>query len=131
MYKLLVVDDEKRIREGMAAAVRAAGQFEAYTADSGKAALALLKRQPMDAMLLDISMPDMNGLELLRALKDTDALPLTVVISGYEQFDYAREAMGWAVDTGLITGVNGTDLEPGGTAWRASMAEMVKRYSSL
>lgn len=44
---------------------------------------------------------------------------------------YAREAMGWAVDTGLITGVNGTDLEPGGTAWRASMAEMVKRYSSF
>ena len=44
---------------------------------------------------------------------------------------YAREAMGWAVDAGLITGVNGTDLEPGGTAWRASMAEMVKRYSSF
>ena len=31
----------------------------------------------------------------------------------------------------LITGVNGTDLEPGGTAWRASMAEMVKRYTSF
>lgn len=44
---------------------------------------------------------------------------------------YAREAMGWAVDTGLIAGVNGTDLEPGGTAWRASMVEMVKRYSSF
>lgn len=48
-----------------------------------------------------------------------------------EVSDYAREAMGWAVDTGLITGVNGTDLEPGGTAWRASMAEMVKRYTSF
>ena len=48
-----------------------------------------------------------------------------------EVSDYAREAMGWAVDTGLITGVNGTDLEPGGTAWRASMAEMVRRYASL
>lgn len=48
-----------------------------------------------------------------------------------EVSDYAREAMGWAVDTGLIAGVNGTDLEPGGTAWRASMAEMVKRYSSF
>lgn len=48
-----------------------------------------------------------------------------------EVSDYAREAMGWAVDAGLITGVNGTDLEPGGTAWRASMVEMVKRYSSL
>ena len=44
---------------------------------------------------------------------------------------YAREAMGWAVDAGLITGVNGTDLESGGTAWRASMAEMVKRYTSF
>ena len=49
----------------------------------------------------------------------------------HEVSDYAREAMGWAVDTGLIAGVNGTDLEPGGTAWRASMAEMVKRYSSF
>lgn len=48
-----------------------------------------------------------------------------------EVSDYAREAMGWAVDTGLIAGVNDTDLEPGGTAWRASMAEMVKRYSSF
>lgn len=48
-----------------------------------------------------------------------------------EVSDYAREAMGWAVDAGLIAGVNGTDLEPGGTAWRASMAEMVKRYSSF
>lgn len=48
-----------------------------------------------------------------------------------EVSNYAREAMGWAVDAGLIAGVNGTDLEPGGTAWRASMAEMVKRYSSF
>lgn len=48
-----------------------------------------------------------------------------------EVSDYAREAMGWAVDAGLIAGVNGTDLESGGTAWRASMAEMVKRYLSF
>ncbi len=123
MYKLLVVDDEKRIREGMAAAVRAAGQFEAYTADSGKTALALLKRQPMDAMLLDISMPDMNGLELLRALKDTDALPLTVVISGYEQFDYAREAMCCGAIDYLLKPVDAEDL----AALCARLAERIVR----
>lgn len=110
MYKLLVVDDEKRIREGMAAAVRATGLFEAYTAEGGAAALALLKQTPMDAMLLDISMPDMNGLEMLHALRDTDALPVTVVISGFEQFDYVREAMCCGAIDYLLKPVDADDL---------------------
>ncbi len=45
--------------------------------------------------------------------------------------DYARESMGWAVDTGLIEGVNGNELRPQDNAWRASMAQLVRTYSRI
>ena len=45
--------------------------------------------------------------------------------------DYARESMGWAVDTGLISGVNGNELRPQDSAWRASMAQLVQTYSRI
>lgn len=44
---------------------------------------------------------------------------------------YAHDSMGWAVDTGLIEGVSGNELRPQNSAWRASMAELVRRYSRL
>ena len=44
---------------------------------------------------------------------------------------YARESMGWAVDTGLINGVNGNELRPQDNAWRASMAQLVQTYSRI
>ena len=45
--------------------------------------------------------------------------------------DYARESMGWAVDAGLIEGVNGNELRPQDNAWRASMAQLVRTYSRI
>ena len=44
---------------------------------------------------------------------------------------YAHDSMGWAVDSGLIEGVSGNELRPQNSAWRASMAELVRRYSRL
>ncbi len=45
--------------------------------------------------------------------------------------DYARESMGWAVDVGLINGVNGNELRPRDNAWRSSMAQLVQTYSRI
>ena len=45
--------------------------------------------------------------------------------------DYARGSMGWAVDVGLINGVNGNELRPQDNAWRASMAQLVQTYSRI
>lgn len=110
MYNLLIVDDEKRLREGMAAAVVEAGGFHVRTACNGKQALEMLNQEAADAMLLDVSMPDMNGIELLGILSARDQLPVTVVISGYEHFEFVREAMCCGAIDYILKPVDSEDL---------------------
>lgn len=93
-HNLLIVDDEYEIREGSAEYLR--GVFSnAFidTAKSGEEACRKLKESSFDAMLLDIRMRGMDGLELLERLKEQESMPLTVLISGYQEFDYARRAI--------------------------------------
>ncbi|MEF9894631.1 MAG: response regulator, partial [Clostridia bacterium] len=99
MYRMLVVDDEALIRKGMRRALERLELFAVEEASSGREALKMLDAQPADAMLLDISMADMNGLDLMRALSTRADRPLTIIISGYEAFDYAKQALQYgAVD---------------------------------
>jgi DNA-binding response OmpR family regulator len=58
--RVLVVDDEPAICRALAIALQRAG-CEAMTAESGEAALALLRTQPVDALVLDLRIPDMRG----------------------------------------------------------------------
>ena len=61
---ILVVDDEAEIREGLELLLVSEG-YEVATADTGKAGLAQLEERPFDLLLLDVSLPDYNGLDLL------------------------------------------------------------------
>jgi CheY-like chemotaxis protein len=65
---LLVVDDSAENRDILARRLRRKG-FRVLEADSGPAALELIEREPVDLMLLDIMMPGMNGLEVLRIVR--------------------------------------------------------------
>src|ERR1700746_3368659 len=65
---ILVVDDEIEIREGLEALLTSEG-FEVTPADTGEAGLQRLEDRPFDLMLLDVSLPDRNGLELLREIR--------------------------------------------------------------
>lgn len=99
MASILVVDDEKLICEGMRKAIERLNLFETHVAHSGIQALHVMDAHPIDAMLLDISMPDMNGIELMRARAARDEKPFTIVISGYDEFEYAKQAITYgAVD---------------------------------
>ena len=69
MDKLLVVDDEEMTCEGMRRTLARQGLFEVFVAHSGVEALELIRREGIGAMLLDIEMPDMNGIELMHALE--------------------------------------------------------------
>jgi diguanylate cyclase (GGDEF)-like protein/PAS domain S-box-containing protein len=78
---LLVVDDEEANRDMLARRLRRAG-YAVEVAAGGREALELLNRQPVDLVLLDIMMPDMTGIELLRLLRATyppDQLPVIMV----------------------------------------------------
>jgi two-component system OmpR family response regulator len=71
---LLVVDDEPTVRELLSAALRYAG-FEVASAATGQEALASALREPPDLVLLDVMLPDMDGFEVIRRLREQPAAP--------------------------------------------------------
>ena len=66
--RILVVDDERSMRELLAIVLRREG-YEVLLAESGRAAIELLERQPVDILISDIKMPDVSGVDVLRAAK--------------------------------------------------------------
>ena len=94
MYKILIVDDEFIIHKGIAGLLkRSVDYFDVYEASDGSEALELIAQENIDAMLLDINMPKMNGLDVLKTLQEQKKKILTVVLTGYEEFDYAKKAL--------------------------------------
>ena len=95
MRSLLIVEDEKMIRQGIVTmAKRAPVEIgEILECKNGEEALKLLEARRIDVMFTDIRMPKMDGITLLRHLKKLPEPPKTVVISGYDDFSYAVEAL--------------------------------------
>ena len=89
MARVLVVDDEAGIREFLSEAL-ADDDHEVAVAASGEAAWARLEREGFDLVLTDLSMPGMDGMELLRRVKDAqpevEVVPVHLLITpGYER----------------------------------------------
>jgi len=76
--RVLVVDDEPSILRVVAANLRARG-YEALTASSGKAALAVIETQKPDCIVLDLGLPDAGGLEVLRRLRARTTTPIVIL----------------------------------------------------
>jgi DNA-binding NtrC family response regulator len=94
MTIVLIVDDEKSLREGLSEAIRDLG-YEALVAASGREALAVATTKMPDAVLLDLRMPDMDGLQVLtrlRASPDGSNVPVAI-ITAYATAANTIEAM--------------------------------------
>ena len=88
---ILVIDDEAEIREGLELLLSSEG-YAVTSAETGQAGLARLEEEPYDLVLLDVSLPDRNGLDLLRDIRQRDPdLPI-VLITAYGSIDMARQA---------------------------------------
>jgi len=97
-FKVLVADDEPTIRELMSLVLERDGHTVA-TANDGVKALELLKEQRYDALLSDIQMPHMNGLELLKRAREIQPDLIVVVMTGFGTIETAVEAIkGGAAD---------------------------------
>ncbi|MFY9528174.1 MAG: sigma-54 dependent transcriptional regulator [Candidatus Acidiferrales bacterium] len=88
---ILVVDDETEIREGLEALLSSEG-FDVTPAETGEAGLAKLEDRPYDLLLLDVSLPDRNGLELLREIRRRDPHLSIILITAFGSIDVARAA---------------------------------------
>src|SRR6202790_5152912 len=88
---ILVVDDESEIREGLELLLTTEGYITS-SAETGEAGLALLEEKPFDLLLMDVSIPDRNGLDLLREIRRRDPHLSVVLITAYGSIDMARAA---------------------------------------
>ncbi len=88
---ILVVDDEAEIREGLEMLLATEG-YQVALAEDGEKGLATLEDQPFDLLLLDVSLPGRNGLDLLKEVRRRDPLLSVILITAYGSIDMARAA---------------------------------------
>ncbi|MBD2501463.1 response regulator [Anabaena azotica] len=93
--KLLIVDDEARIRELVQACLEDLGGWDTVAAASGTECLTIAQTQPVDAILLDVSMPNMDGFavyEQLQANSTTKSIPVILLTAKVLPSDRAHFA---------------------------------------
>jgi DNA-binding NtrC family response regulator len=88
---ILIVDDEENIRKYLGQSLTKDG-FEVFTAKYGKEGINLLVQKHIDVVLLDLNLPDMNGLDVLREIKKIDVQAVIIIITAYGEISTAVEA---------------------------------------
>ncbi|MGN1203732.1 MAG: response regulator [Lachnospiraceae bacterium] len=103
MYSVLIADDEPIIRRGLKKIINweeLGFRIEGETGD-GKSALQFILDNCPDVVLLDIKMPEMSGLELMRQARAAGYHGKVIILSGYSDFAYAQEAIQYQVKSFL------------------------------
>src|SRR5262245_14148356 len=90
--RLLVVDDDRAIRTLIGTIALAAG-FDDATSVSGKGAMKRLRHRPAELVLLDMRMPGVTGLDVLRSVRDISPKCKVVLMTGFGTIDSAVEAV--------------------------------------
>lgn len=110
--KLLIADDEDMIRNGIAKyiALHTDRYENIYLARNGQEALELLHRYKPDIMLLDVQMPVMDGIEVMRQAKRAGILPCTIILSGYDEFSYAQQALRYGARDYMLKPSRSSDI---------------------
>src|ERR1700741_1555918 len=89
---ILVVDDESEIREGLELLLKTEGYLVA-SAENALSGLSRLEERPYDLILLDVSLPDRNGIELLKDVHRQDPPLAILMITAYGSIEMARAAL--------------------------------------
>ena len=92
MAQILVVDDEEAVRN-ILSRFFAKKEYKVLTADTSERAIAILEKEKVDAVLLDIHLPGLNGLDTLRKIRASWPDIPVVMISGQQDEDVAKAAL--------------------------------------
>ncbi len=90
--KVLIADDEVEFASTIVARLNLR-KFAATMANSGKAALAAIDQDTPDVLLLDLKMPDLDGLEVLASLKEKYPNLAVIILTGHGSFEAGRQGM--------------------------------------
>lgn len=112
MYKILIVDDEKMIRMGISKVIdwESIGISEVFTAASAREALGIINENRPEIMITDIQMTEMTGLELIEAARKILPDLRVLVLTGYDNFEYARQSLRLQVQDFFLKPVEEEDL---------------------
>lgn len=112
MNKVLVADDEPAILEGFRHIIDwdEHGLELVGFATDGQSALEQAVSRPVDILLTDVRMPKMDGLELVRQINKRHLRIKTIILSGYDDFQYVKEAIRLGVEDYLLKPVNREEL---------------------
>ncbi|MDY3251177.1 MAG: response regulator [Candidatus Choladocola sp.] len=104
--KMMIIDDNKQVREGIRNGIEweSLGISDIKTAEDGKEALDIFREFLPDIVLVDVMMPEMDGLEFLKRSRKIKPEAKVLMISGFSEFEYAVEAMRY--------GASGYELKP-------------------
>lgn len=132
MYSVLVVDDEIRQREAVIKSVNweKAGFKVVGDAENGIEALELLEKLEPDLILTDIKMPLMTGLELARKAREIRPATKLVILSGYDDFEYAQEAFKYNVIRYLLKPISASEISEEFVKIKAEMDEEFERLKT-
>ena len=92
MSKVLIIDDEKQILDSLSVILKDDG-FEVFTAKEGREGLNLFDTVKPEIVLLDVWMPELDGLQILKMIKEKDKDAIVIVISGHGTISTAVEAV--------------------------------------
>lgn len=113
MYKVAIIDDEPIIAEGLSKTL-AWEKWDCRVvglAYDGKEGLALIRTEAPDIVISDIHMPEMNGLQMIAALKSEFPDMQLIILTGYREFEYARQAIELGVARFLLKPSKMNELE--------------------
>lgn len=113
MRKVMLIEDEEFILEGLQNILdwEAIGMQVIHTAHNGEEALAKWKQEKADIIVTDISMPVMDGLTFLKELRRTEHRARCIILTGYDEFDYARKAITLDVEDYILKPIDEEQLE--------------------
>ena len=113
MYKVMLVDDEKLILQGLLSIIEwdKLGLEVTQTADNALSAIEIFEKTPVNIIITDINMPRITGLELIKKIRSIDEQVKFIILSGYDEFSYAKTAIEYGIENYILKPINEDELE--------------------
>ena len=133
LYRIMLVDDEEEVRKAMIRNMNweRLGFTVAGDAENGEDALEKLEQLEPDVVMTDIRMPYMDGLTLIARIRERYPFIKILIFSGYDDFEYAKQAIKFNVTEYILKPVNGEELAEILKRVRLNLDEEIKQRRNI